>query len=64
VNDDTRAKLIEIVLEELGRQKAVHLLGRLKKDIKDDQEFLHEVGMLHVLAKFAFPSTGGSYDDE
>jgi hypothetical protein len=59
---ETQATLIEVVLEELGRQKAVLLLERLKKEIKDDKEVLQEIGNLHVLAKFAFPSIGGSDD--
>jgi len=58
MNTEISAVLVEIALEELGREKTVRLLERLKKEVKD-KAVLQEIGNLHTLAKFAFPSKGG-----
>jgi hypothetical protein len=60
MNDSTRGKLVKIALEELGREKAVSLLGRMKKEV-EDEDVVYEIGQLYFLCKFAFPSIGGSY---
>ena len=55
MSDGTRAQLVRVVLEELGRDKAVQLAERIRREVKGNKKFTKEIGSLHLLLKWAFP---------